>query len=412
MNNLDFIVSEDWIKYSHKRYLPLDDIRHRKGFNKNQKEWKDLKNQFQETRRLQSFQFKFPSINKTFWYFEADCIKEKILKIVNIGSKIYNQIHLKQDFEESLLDNSLVEEAITSAIYEGANTTRRKAKEFLAQNIKPKNKADWMCFNNTEALRWIKKNVSMQLDINAVLNIHHIVTNNTLEGKYIDYIGKFRDDPVFVADHEGIEYEKIEIAVQEAISHCTEYPRYIHELIRGIMLHYFIAYIHPFFDGNGRCARTLFYHFGMKNDLPFLELLSLSAYLKKHNKQYDESFKRAVTHDGDITYFVNFNLEALLNALLTVKEKIDRVLKIQVLKKTLDISNHQLMLIQKLFLNKHKRLTITEYAKDIKKSHEMARVELNSLAKKNILNKLSLNKKQNAYQINKKYINELLGKLT
>jgi Fic family protein len=34
---------------------------------------------------------------------------------------------------------------------------------------------------------------------------------------------------------------------------------FIHPVVRGIFLHFWLAYDHPFVDGNGRTARALFY---------------------------------------------------------------------------------------------------------------------------------------------------------
>ncbi|MBD3393724.1 MAG: hypothetical protein GF418_16430 [Chitinivibrionales bacterium] len=34
---------------------------------------------------------------------------------------------------------------------------------------------------------------------------------------------------------------------------------FIHPVLRAVTLHFWLAYNHPFADGNGRCARALFY---------------------------------------------------------------------------------------------------------------------------------------------------------
>lgn len=39
---------------------------------------------------------------------------------------------------------------------------------------------------------------------------------------------------------------------------------YMHRLIKAIILHFAIGYEHPFHDGNGRVARSLFYWFMFK----------------------------------------------------------------------------------------------------------------------------------------------------
>lgn len=82
------------------------------------------------------------------------------------------------------------------------------------------------------------------------------------------------------------------------------HPRFLHGLIKSILFHYFIVYIHPFFDGNGRTARTLSYFIGMQNNLKFLELLSISADLKQHGNKYETSFDLVQKYNLDLTYFI------------------------------------------------------------------------------------------------------------
>jgi Fic family protein len=80
-------------------------------------------------------------------------------------------------------------------------------------------------------------------------------------------------------------------------------------------MHYFIAYIHPISDGNGRTARSIFYFKCLKNELRFVELLSISAYLKDRRQAYEGAFKMAIEHEGDLSFFVDFSLDSLLRAL-------------------------------------------------------------------------------------------------
>ena len=52
---------------------------------------------------------------------------------------------------------------------------------------------------------------------------------------------------------------------------------FIHPLIKAIMLHFWIGYLHPFTDGNGRLARLLFYWYLLKHNywalfFPFINL--------------------------------------------------------------------------------------------------------------------------------------------
>src|SRR3990167_2930474 len=373
-SKLEFYNSKEWLEYTHKRYLTLEEIRHRIGEPTADKHWRELKEEIQESRKLQAIPLNLKSINKLFWFFPADCINEKIKKIETRGMEIFDPIVKYFKFGEAFIQDSLDEEAITSAIYEGANSTRAQAKQFIAENRKPKTRDEWMLINTHNAMNWIKENTTREIDISLILKIHSIITQNTMKGDDVNYIGKFRDDAVYIGPHEGIPFRLIEV-----LKLFVEHPRYIHPLIKGILLHYFIGYIHPFFDGNGRTARTLFYFKLIKNGLNFVELLSISAQLKEHGRRYERTFENAVIHDGDLTYFVDFCLDSMLEAISRVETKINYLIKIDILRDKLNLTETQIMLLQRMALNKFRGISIEEYAADIDRSREIARQELKKL---------------------------------
>ncbi len=214
--------------------------------------------------------------------------------------------------------------------------------------------------------------------------------------------------------HEGTAAELIEAALDNAIDITTQHPRYFPPLIKSILLHYFIAYIHPFFDGNGRTARTIFYFNAMQNNLNFMELLSVSAYLVNHDyghgKQYERSFEKVVQNEYDITYFINFNLDALLRAIDVVEKKVTYLISLINLRAILKISDTQVGLLQRLALNKFRKISIEQYAARIKKSREIARQELKQLSALNLLIEEKVGKKF-VYFINKEELNKQVGKI-
>ena len=185
-----------------------------------------------------------------------------------------------------------------------------------------------MLMNNYLAMKWIKESPTLPISDGLVLKIHEIVSSNTLEGDDASFCGKFRDDAVYIGKHQGVIHKKISETLNEVINLTTKHPRFLHGLIKGILLHYFVAYIHPFFDGNGRTARTLFYFKAIKNDLKFVELLSVSANLKEHGKRYEESFNLVEEHELDMTFFIDFCLDSLIIALAKVEQKVNYLIDI------------------------------------------------------------------------------------
>ncbi len=392
--NFEFLNSEVWLKYTQERYLPLNDIKYRLDKAKvNTFEWNKLKYNIQLFRKMGAIPFLISSINKKFWFFLSDSINKKIHRVEVLGNKLFEKIENQGNFKEAFLTNATVEEAITSAIYEGANSTRYKAKSLIASGDKPKSKGDLMLINNYLAMKWIKDNSTLSLSNEIILRIHKIVSDNTLEGDDANFCGVFRNDVVYIGNHQGIKHSLIKDSLKEIIELIDNHPRFLHGLLKGIILHYFIAYIHPFFDGNGRTARALFYFKAITNNLKFVELLSVSADLKEHGKRYEKSFDLVEDHENDMTYFIDFCLDSLLIALGKVEKKIAYLIDISLLKKALGLSHNQVFLLQIMALNKHRAITIEEYAQRIKKSRELARKELKELLRLNLLKEKNKGKK-------------------
>ncbi|MCX6112007.1 MAG: Fic family protein [Proteobacteria bacterium] len=406
--DFEFLNSDIWLKYTQERYIPLDDLRYRlESLGYKRSDWEELKNTIQKHRKLASIPLFVDSIGKKFWFFPSDAIQKKINEIEHTGNKLYETIESKSKFKDEFLKDAKIEEAITSAIYEGANSTRAKAKQLITSQKSPKSKDEWMIVNNYEAMKWIKENSDKKISTDLIKEIHLIVTKNTLEGDDAAFSGKFRNDVVYVGDHTGIEHEKIIPTLNEIINLCVNNKRYQHGLIKGILLHYFVAYVHPFFDGNGRTARTLFYFKSIKNDLKFVELLSISAHLKNNGNRYEKAFHDVVANDYDVTYFVDFCLESLLAALNKIDKKITYLFKIAKIKEKHSLSNSQVLLLQRLALNKFINISSEEYAQDLGRTREMGRRELKDLFTKKFLKERKEGKKL-VYSIDPAYLRSVV----
>ena len=90
---------------------------------------------------------------------------------------------------------------------------------------------------------------------------------------------------------------------------------FMHPVLKGIVFHYVLAYVHPFEDGNGRVARSLFYWYELKSGYWIMEYLALSRIIKDHKGKYEEAFVFGETDDNDMTYFVLYNLKALTDSM-------------------------------------------------------------------------------------------------
>ncbi|HBM98356.1 MAG TPA: Fic family protein, partial [Ruminococcus sp.] len=62
----------------------------------------------------------------------------------------------------------------------------------------------------------------------------------------------------------------------------------INDLLKATMLHFYIAYLHPYFDGNGRMARLIHMWFLIQKGYESTLFVPFSSYIEKsRNKYYD-----------------------------------------------------------------------------------------------------------------------------
>lgn len=96
--------------------------------------------------------------------------------------------------------SSLIEEAITSSQLEGASTARRVAKQMLREGRKPRDKNERMIFNNFLAMRQIRDIAGSPLTTSIVMELHRLLTHNTLEDPAD--AGRLRStDDIQIMDH-------------------------------------------------------------------------------------------------------------------------------------------------------------------------------------------------------------------
>jgi Fic family protein len=111
---------------------------------------------------------------------------------LNLGGTLQSDSLIPEQEKNSYLLSSIMEEAIASSQIEGAVTTRKKAKEMLRKNIKPKNKSEQMIANNYATIRHIVDIQNEPITIERLFEIHKLVTHQTLDDNTDE--GVYRDD--------------------------------------------------------------------------------------------------------------------------------------------------------------------------------------------------------------------------
>lgn len=238
-------------------------------------------------------------------------------------------INSAKDFE-FLMQTELSDEAISSSIMEGAVTTRRAALDIIKRKEPPRDISERMVWNNYRAMHFILANCDKEMDEALLLELHRIVTECTLENP--DYEIRFRkDEDVRVVDtsmsevvHTPPSFGMIASTIDWLCKFINgQSSDFINPVIRGIVAHYTLSYLHPFVDGNGRTARALFYFCMAKAGYTFVKYISISSKISVSKSRYEASFRECESDNLDIGYFILYNLEAASCAIEWVRGKIE-----------------------------------------------------------------------------------------
>ncbi len=339
---------------------------------------------------------------ENFWYVNTKPLQAKLHQIDSRGKdSLYS--YIKPDIEHELVLDSIIEEAWASNIIEGAFTTHKRAQELVRRNLTPKDKSELMMKNNHQAMTFIIENRESDFSLDFILKIHQLITQNTLDDP--EYAGKFRDDEVFIWDKTNtvifkpMEAGKIKDCLNNLITWVNTHSEadFIHPIVKASIIHFFMVYVHPFFDGNGRTARALFYFYLLKHQYDFFRYFSISALIAKQKEKYYKAIKEVEDYDNDLTYFLLYSADVVLKSIYEILDKIAKKYQSDRISKNLDIkgiylNKRQKRLIKILVDKDHKSITTRRYEKIFKVSYGTARSDLNGLSENGLLQKRKLGK--------------------
>ena len=86
-------------------------------------------------------------------------------------------------------------------------------------------------------------------------------------------------------------------------------------LIKAIVAHVYLAWIHPFGDGNGRTARLMEFHILFANGIPLPAAHLLSDHYNLTRTDYYRELAKASASGGDLLPFIRYALRGFLDGL-------------------------------------------------------------------------------------------------
>lgn len=236
------------------------------------------------------------------------------------------------------------------------------------------------------------------ISIDLTVDLHR----ELMKGLATRGLGQFRDSGVFIGHKTKVELVvkhnppyhsagEIKGALAEIYSWVSK-NRELHPLIRAGILHHQFAYIHPFFDGNGRLARILTAYFLLLARYEIVRFFILDDYYDIDRQQYSDVLHSADSGDetGWLEYFLEgiaYSLQAALARVNQLKGKsIDEVTG----EKRVLVTAREEDVIQ-IILDK-KAVKTHDVVETIGVTRQQAHALISSLVKKGILKKFGKTK--------------------
>ena len=214
------------------------------------------------------------------------------------------------------------DEILSTFRIEQINTTRDSVRRVLAGHS-PRNEDEHRVYGMKRGLEFIA-------------DPSHTITEGNLYRLYQMTIGEFlpeedqllpgnryRHDAVYVVgakvEHTGLPCSKLPEYMTALIKFAQEDSE-TNALLKAAILHFYLAYLHPYFDGNGRMARLLHLWYLVQQGYSSALFVPLSRYVEESRNRYYNAFslvERNQESSGivDLTPFLTYFIEQVYRPL-------------------------------------------------------------------------------------------------
>lgn len=265
----------------------------------------------------------------------------------------------------------------------------------LLQKREPKNESEKMILNNFRTMTTICEDYkNRELSLDLLFEMHALLTEGTVTKDEQNRLRKDSDNIVVQCQIGGEQHithvPPSGAFLSKEILSLIDYANdkhsdgFIHPIVKAIFLHFWIGYLHPFTDGNGRLARSIFYWYLLKKEYWTFMYLPISTIIKNAPMQYAMAYIYSEQDELDITYFFDFHIKKILQAINEFERYLDEKISENSLvedniSKNYDLNDRQKQLIFYLISDKDPSVSVSSHATLHNISRQTAHKDLKSL---------------------------------
>ncbi len=351
------------------------------------------------------------------WHYTNKLVND-LIKINNV-KEITKLLKLPLSIEEEIKKETIVKRVHYSTKIEGNRLNLNEVKEVIENNIKSHERNVLEVRNYYNALMYLNDLSDKKEPIteDLILKLHNLVI-----GKKITYKNNFRDGQNVVEDsltkkivYLPPEASDVSSLIKDMIIELNESNDIPVPIKAGIFAYKFLT-IHPFWDGNGRCARLLANYILKLYDYDLRGFYVLEEYYDKNIEEYYNSLQMGLHHNyyfgrnkADITAWLEYFVSVMSKTFDIVEKRIKNIY---------EKSQNEVNLFNTLdkrerwvanFIINHGKIKAKDIASHFKISLDTANNWLKKWMQKEFLTRYDMNQKRNVdYILTEKYIKYLL----
>ena len=253
------------------------------------------------------------------------------------------------DIDKEVLIGIICSELEGTLQIEGVNTTRKQIEQIIKDN-NPKDKNEKIIVNMLNGLSYVKS--TKEFNKESLKELYNLLSEGCLDKEDEINNNYYRNDMVYISNYTGCPVDKIEQCMESLfvfINNNLDTKDPILKLLLPFIAHYYIIYIHPYFDYNGRTARMVqIWIFMLTNNMTSLYL---SEAINDNKNGYYKAIENTRNSKNDLTYFITYLID-LINHYSVVSKNLDEIKK-EIENEGEYISVNELHYLKRIIINKN-----------------------------------------------------------
>lgn len=239
-----------------------------------------------------------------------------------VGMKAVKLLLTPQSSNEAFGLKAMEDEIASSLTIESIDFSRDSVRKIL-RGYAPADESENRIFGMKKGLEFIS-DPDNEITVDNIHTLYDIAI-----GQYLPENDKlkpgvfYRHDSVYIIgqelEHTGLPYEKLPEYMSKFVTFINAEST-MNDLLKAAVIHFYIAYLHPYFDGNGRMARLIHLWYLKRQGYSSTLFIPFSSYIERSRKGYYSAYSLVegnakISGVMDVTPFLVYFIENVYNKL-------------------------------------------------------------------------------------------------